>query len=134
MADFIGRTRTNYFRVTDEERYSEIFGKLSGDVQDFTEEAEGDLLHGFGSWGPIDYFDEDCDDGGLDGFLSALQPILPEDEAFICFLVGGEKLRYLEGLAIVCTRDEVSYLDLDSWARRKAKKLLGEDFKTRTTY
>ena len=57
MADYLAVARTNYFRVTDEERYQELFEHLvtNGDVQDFTEERNGVVYHGFGAYASIDY-------------------------------------------------------------------------------
>jgi len=137
MANYVSAMRTNYFRVTDEERYAEIFGDLTseGGVLDFTKSVEGTVLHGFGSYGGIDYCpgyndEEAWDEYGFDGFLLELQKILPGDEAFMCFEAGWEKLRYVVGVAVVCTADEIRSITLDSWAMLEARKLLGEGFDT----
>lgn len=47
MANYECTYRTNYFCVTDEEKYKKLISKLSGDFEDFTEDDTPDL-HGFG--------------------------------------------------------------------------------------
>lgn len=50
MANYECTYRTNYFRVTDEEKYKKLISKLSGDYfEDFTESD----LHGFGGYGHL---------------------------------------------------------------------------------
>lgn len=50
--------RTNYFRVTDESAYEELFSKLRGDnpVTDLSKKVDGKTLHGFGINGNLDFF------------------------------------------------------------------------------
>lgn len=134
MADYLATARTNYFRVTDEERYQEFFKHLvaNGEVEDFTKEQDGVVYHGFGAYASIDYqvdleneeseFDFDC-------FVKELQKILPEDEAFIYQETGHEKLRYSEGCAIVATYKEVRGECLSSWAKDTVIELFGENNK-----
>ena len=57
MANYMATARTNYFRVTDENRYSELFDKLycEDSIEDFTENKDGIIYHGFGAYGSIDY-------------------------------------------------------------------------------
>ena len=88
MANYIATTRTNYFRVTDESRYSELFDKLccKDDIADFTENKNGIIYHGFGAYGTIDYLVGDEYD--WDEFITELKKILPDDEAFIYNLYG----------------------------------------------
>ena len=48
--------RTNYFRVTDEEAYKKIYNNIyAEDIEDFSEEKDGILYHGFGGFGSILY-------------------------------------------------------------------------------
>ena len=100
MANYECTTRTNYFRVTDEERYKELFGLLTAEmeIEDFTKEDGEKILHGFGSYCDIDcYGDEEQENlpADFDEWLEELQKILPEDEAFIYMQAGNEKLRYV---------------------------------------
>lgn len=141
MANYIGVSRTNYFRVTDEARYAELFADLSAEdvVQDFTYTKDGVTYHGFGAFASIDYVSERDEDGeaeewDFEVFLAELQKILPDDEAFMYFESGYEKLRYVSGFTIVVTAREIRSMALDTWAKAAAKELLGEGFNTVTEY
>lgn len=136
MANYMGVSRTNYFRVTDEQRYNELLGKLvcEDNIHDFTEERNGILYHGFGAYDSIEYIEDEYEDYNFDKFLEEIQKILPDDEAFMYFESGYEKLRYVSGFVIVCTNKEIKSTSLDSWAKEQAKQLLGSDFETQTEY
>jgi len=129
MAEYLATTRTNYFRVTDEKRYQELFAHLvaDGDIEDFTEERDGVLYHGFGVYGSINYEETEDFDYDFDIFLHELQKILPDDEAFIYIESGHEKLRYVDGCAVVVTSREIKNKCLISWTEDTVKELLGED-------
>lgn len=140
MSNYNAATRTNYFRVTDEEKYKELFNHLvsEDDVYDFSKEKDGILYHGFGSYGSIDYISPESDDEDpdydFDQFLEELQKILPKDEAFIYMESGHEKLRYVNGFALICTKDEIRSVDLSVYVLREAKKMLGNEFETQIEY
>lgn len=137
MANYMSTSRTNYFRVTDEKRYEELFNNLCAEdtIHDFTEVKDGVLYHGFGTYGSVSYDGENEDEEyDFDAFLLKLQEILPEDEAFIYFESGYEKLRYVTGLSIVVTKKEIAYETLENWSIKKAKELLGNDFETKIDY
>lgn len=136
MATYSATARTNYFRVTDEEKYQELFSKLVSDdeIEDFTEIKDGITYHGFGAYAPVEYLDNDEYEYDFDIFLEKLQKILPKDEAFMYFEVGNEKLRFLTGYACVVTHDKIKEMNLDNWAKKVAKNLLGKNFTTKTNY
>lgn len=128
------------FSFEDEEKYNELFSHLIAcdcDVNDFTKEQDGILYHGFGAFSSIDYFPnndyiEECN---FDLFLSELQKILPEDEAFIYMESGAEKLCYITGFSIVVTRNEIKNVNIISDALRIAKQMLNnKDFDTQMEY
>lgn len=136
MANYECTARTNYFRVTDEDRYQKLFSGLIGDVMDFTKKnEEGVLLHGFGAYDSICWI-EDGDKGeeGFDSFCDKLREILPEDEAFIYLEAGSEKLRYVTGVFTVVTKKEVRWGEINDLAVSAARDILGPDFKTEATY
>lgn len=147
MANYYANSRTNYFRVTDEARFAELFANLVGDedeVHDFTRVDNGVTLHAFGSYGSIDYKkpmqnnseEEDEDyDYDFDGFLAELQKILPDDEAFIYTECGHEKLRYITGFSIVVTKTKIESIDIRSGAVELARKMLNnKKFQTKMEY
>jgi len=130
MANYLAVARTNYFRVTDEVRYQQLFSHLAAEdtVEDFTEERDGVLYHSFGAYGSIDYV-IDLEDGesgyDFDYFLNELQKITPDGEAFIYQESGHEKLRYVSGYTVVMTHKEIKSTSLSSWTKSTVKKLLG---------
>lgn len=137
MANYYSCTRTNYFRVTDEEKYSELFSHLVGNddyIEDFTKTKDGIILHGFGCQGVIQAIpmDEDPEvaeewDDDFDGFLKELQKILPDNEAFIFTEVGHEKLCYLVGYSLIVTRNEIKSIDINDDAVELACKMLNDE-------
>lgn len=133
MANYYGTVRTNLFRVTDEDKYNEIFGRLSAEdtIHDLTKVDEnGNIFHGFGSYSIIDYIveeDEEDTSGGIDGFITELQKILPDDEVFVYEEVGNEKLCYLVGLVVVATKDTVKINELAYVAKNLAKEMVGKE-------
>ena len=138
MANYGCASRTNYFRVPDEEKYQELFSGLCAEdtIQDFTVVDEnGSLLHGFGCYGSLFWEDPNGEaEDGFDGFVDVLRKILPEDEAFIYLESGNEKLRYLIGIYITATRDEVRSGDIAELAQEAARDMLGDEFTTRVYY
>lgn len=148
MANYRATARTNYFRVTDEEKWQKLFNGLccEGEIYDFTEERDGIKYHGFGAYDSIDYMfkvhiegetEEDSYDDydyDWDKFITELKKILPDDEAFIYMESGYEKLRYVTGFVLVVTNKETKSMSLDNWAKEQAKLLLGNDFETKTEY
>lgn len=129
MANYYSTSRTNYFHVTDEDAYQKLFSKLSGyedSVHDFSKvEDDGRVLHGFGSYSGVSYYEDEDSDPDFDIFLEKLQEILPEDEAFIYVESGSEKLRYIEGLAVCVTRHDILSENLNHWASDAARAMLG---------
>ena len=145
MANYMGVSRTNYFRVTDESKYQELFNNLCSEdeIHDFTKEKDGVIYHGFGCYGSVEYMvnvtvegesEEDDYEYDFDTFLKELQQIIPDDEAFMYFESGYEKLRYVTGFVIVCTNKEIKSMSLESWAITQVKQLLGENFTTQIEY
>lgn len=140
MANYISQCRTNYFRVTDEEKYQKIFSRLIGnetEIEDFTEEKDGDILHGFGSLSTVYYKTDESEepDGNLEAFLQELQLILPHGEAFIFIECGHQKLNYISGHVSVVTKDNIRHLTLDNLALVLAREMLNDpEFTTRMEY
>ena len=47
---------------------------------------------------------------------------------------GYEKLRQLTGAALVVSRTETAWKDINDWAIEKAKEIVGKDYETSTSY
>lgn len=138
MANYSGITRTNYFRVTDEEKYKEIIDKIDCECGlSFWEKTDekGVKRHGFGGYGSLYSYDEETGDDMLDDVLESLTEVLPEDEAIIITEIGNEKLRYLVGQSIVITRSMIQFVDLRSVTMATARSMLeNPDFVTQLDY
>lgn len=141
MATYEATMRTNYFRVTDEEKYNDLYAGLVGDayIEDFTKTENGIIYHGFGTYGSIDWItpetrEDDDPEYDFDMFINKLREILPDDECFVYIEAGNEKLRYITGLAIVATKNEVRSFDLDGYIDQTVKDMLGPDAKTTYVY
>lgn len=138
MANYISMSRTNYFTVTDEEKYQELFSNLVGEgcVYDFTKEENGIKMHGFGCESSVDFLVPGTDDTfDFNEFLIELQKILPKGEAFIYTEIGNEKLRYLSAYSIIVTKDKIENVSLRSEIIKKTHELLKNDaFATQLEY
>lgn len=141
MANYIGFTRTNYFRVTDAERLEEIVNKIIWDEDGlgFFREEDGEFA--FGAYGSIcglcapegesDYSDDVIEDD-CDVVFEELRNIVSPDSAIIITEIGYEKLRYLVGTAVVITKNGIEYVDIWDEADMKVRDLLGADYKGRS--
>ena len=137
MANYYGFTRTNYFRVTDEDRLRKIIRSCAcgEDTLTLFENAEDGerTWFGFGCYDSIRGLDlsdsadeDDYPDYDYDAFASALQKILCEGDAIIITEVGYEKLRYLTATAFIITKTDMQCLDLNIDAVKTAQEMLGD--------
>lgn len=129
MANYCELARTNYFKVTDEEKLNEIIAQCHGNEDTIhlchKIDANGTKRFMFYCEGSILGFRCDEDFYNYDSFCSALQKILPEDEAIMITEIGHEKMRYLYGGIVVITKDNYQCQNLDRIGRRIAKDMLG---------
>ena len=149
MANYNGCARTNYFHVTDEEKYKKLYKGLVGtddEIISFDQnDKDGKPLHGFGSYGTIywspskaednpDWLDND-DTDGFDDFLQQIKTILPDNEAFVIIETGHEKLRYLVGFATIVTNKDIQCIDLTNITEKVAGNMLQKlDYKLEIEY
>lgn len=121
-------TRTNSFRVTDEEKYQEVFKKLhclNSDIlpADLTVEKNGVKYHAFATCEYLSY-------DGLEGeedFIAELQTVLPADEVFVLvtsFMT--DDFVSLTNTAFVANRNEVRTIDIRDTAERMAADLMND--------
>ena len=131
MANWYGATRTNYFRVKDEERYQQIFSRLTGSepIEDFTNENNGKIWHGFGAYCDIYYLKENTTDDieDISVLLKDISSILTDDSVFVITCVGNEKLRYLTGICnMVFPNGKILRCDLADFAHKSAQEFFGK--------
>ena len=143
MANYCCATRTNYFKVKNEEKFMDFMKNVHGsenDIQIWTRESNGTKHFAFGCYGGIsgwnDTDDEDYDwDIAYDNFTNGLSRLVTEDDAIIIFESGNEKLRYLTGNAMIITSKDTAYININNAATRKAADMLGNpEWETRLNY
>ena len=139
MANYMGTARTNYFRVTDEEKYKKLSAHLLSEdtIHDFTFTKDNVVWHGFGAYSSIEFElpDENANSEETDDpeivdifeFGKRLQEILPEGEAFIYQECGYEKLRYVTAFCVIATKDDLKCLDMTNSAIKMARDMLKDD-------
>ena len=151
MADYYCKTRTNYFTVTDLEKFKQIMASCKGtdeiEIID-NEEQNENMKFGFYCDGNIqglperenddedinDFDDIDCE-YNYDAFCDALQQIIPENDAVIITEIGFEKMCYLTGYCTVITRNDIKFINLDREAVKLAAIMLkNPDFTTQMEY
>ena len=159
MADYYGFTRTNYFEVTDEDKFRKLMARcaVSGDaITIFEQTSELDptkvVKFGFGAYGSISGLNTECNspiesthgDCGGDccddpdychhAFCAALQELVVEGDAVIITEVGHEKLRTLAADAVIITRTDIRSVRLENAALTAARDMLGNPEYTTQNY
>ena len=131
MANYYSKSRTNYFTVTDIEKFADIIKHLSGDGEiDFSEHYTDKGKFMFYCDGVLNgYMTDPDDDDSIDEatgmMVEELQKILPDGEAIILTEVGSEKMRYILCRATIITNKEVRYVNLNDEAVATAREMLG---------
>ena len=151
MANYYCKTRTNYFSVTDLEKFKQIIASCIGEEEIVIideEQEDGSIKYGFYCEGSVEGlpekedgtdntedFDEYDYDYNYDAFCEALQQILPDNDVIIITEVGSEKMRYLTGLCSVITRNEYKCINITDEAVKLARILLNNPaFTTQMDY
>ena len=136
MATYGCATRTNYFRVKDEETFRDLMARVNSEDCSVWEKNNdsGQKFFGFGGYGSIngvrpkgsndDDYDEDCG-YEIDAFLNELAECVADDDAVLLFEAGHEKLRYVTGFVYVVTSKDVKCIDLKYAGKDLAKSMLG---------
>ena len=143
MADYSGYTRTNYFKVTNEDALFKLIDECGSkdprgiEIWTFQDE-DGSKLYAFASESdllglPIVNDDnnrseeDDCVhelDFDYDDFIRELQKLLPDGEAVLITNIGKEKLCYLHGDMHVVTNKQTVRKSLHSIGIETARTLL----------
>lgn len=140
MSDYTAISRTNYFRVTDEEKYQQLFNALKKKnpaIEDFAEPKNHNekRLHGFGMDGEIQFFNDDVSGATTFDFMEELQKILPDGEVFVSMEIGHEKLCYLTGVAQIVNNKEIRSVDLEDQILQSLRQISGnKNFSTQLFY
>lgn len=125
MANYNAFSRTNYFRVTDEEKLREIVDLIC--CEDDVELWQCGDFFAFGAYGMItQIYNEETED--VESIFPKLQSILPDNEVAVIVEVGHEKLRYLIGCAWIVTNKKVKFIDLSSEINKQMPLESGKNF------
>lgn len=136
MADYYGKVRTNYFTVTDEDKFRQVMGRCVGTdseviVFEGRNDATGAMMFGFGCLSPIAGLRSGSEDAELDedyeidDLYNALQPLIPEGEAILITEIGSMKLRGFTADCTIITRTEIRVVSLQDKAVEETKAMLG---------
>ena len=125
MANYYEMTRTNYFKITDSDKFKEICEEITSEsgVEFDVTEKDGKLYGCISSESIIMLNDED-ESVDVESFYKKLQTVLEEDDAIIFTSIGHEKLRYLVGMIVVITKDDIQYINLEDKAMELARTML----------
>ena len=140
MADYYGKTRTNYFSVTDEAKFRQIIASCGATDELVLHEEkldDGNIQYMFYCEGSILGLPDKDDDADYDydAFCIALQQVLPDGDAILITTIGWEKIRYFVANCDVVTNREFKSIDLQREAVKLAGVLLGNpDYATRMDY
>lgn len=141
MANTIGVTRTNYFRVTDKEKFYQILSSiyiLDEELEIWSRKSENETYYAFGTYGDIlgvcicEYCangnKEECNcEYDFSKVCDMLQEIIHKDDAIIITFAGHEKLRQVLGMSTIITSKDIKHIDLQTSALKQAKEMLNND-------
>ena len=102
MANWYGTSRSNYFKVKDEEAFREWADSRDLEVLEKPHGLFGvapSSMSEDGSW-PSYYYDEDREEEYEIDFQAELIEHLAEGQVAILMTIGAEKLRYLTGYSV----------------------------------
>ena len=124
------KTQTNFFIVTDEEKFKKIITDCcaDADIEIVTSNRDNVLKYGFECDGTIDGF---CDEKGrsdesLKLFYEALQTVLPDDDAVIIMEIGIDDRGGIYGHSIVITKGQtIGIASLRQASVKRAQEILG---------
>lgn len=138
MANYMGTTKTNHFKVNNKEKAELILSSIFTDGEfyfDITEtKNEGIFECWFGSTGSISGIaknyaspnNNDDEDEDYDFMISELQSILTDDTFITLIEVGYEKLCYVNGSCLVITKDKTKFIDLMDEGEAVGEQLLNK--------
>jgi hypothetical protein len=131
MANYNSKCRTNYFAVTDFEKFKDIVNHLSGEdeVVFYEHETDKGKYMFYCECNLIGYIenpdDDDSDDDATGRMIEELQKILPDGEVIILTVSGNEKMRYIHCAATIISNAAVKYVSLSDVALATARDILG---------
>ena len=115
----------------------DVYEEENGEVFD----ENGDLLDLETALKQTELYDQDghcifdeCDADSSDELITEIQKLLPDGECFILQEIVHEKLRFVDGFAVVATNKEVKHISLSFFVDSAIKELVGKDNKVTRAY
>lgn len=118
MANYVGKGRSNYFKVKDLKKFDDFINEFEDlsiikKVDDASNQLVGFLIESESGAIPSYVFNESLQDFEEVDFLSGLSKHLQEDQVAVIKEVGAEKMRYIHGCSTaVNARGETLFIDL----------------------
>jgi hypothetical protein len=132
----IEHARSNFFRVTDERRYQEIYKLIVGqdDIRDLSKSEKGVLYHSFGCYGAIaaenpKTLNQDIADCDISKFAEELQKILHPEDAFVFIAMGHRFLTQIKTRIVTVTRDHIEACELADMISDRCNNMDGKEYK-----
>lgn len=145
MANCYGNTRTNYFRVTDEEKFEQIINSVvccEDTLEVWSKTVDGIKEYAFGINDSIQgvcecehceavakneaKYDADLCEGlySYDKMCELLQTVVHPEDAIIIVETAHEKLRYVGASSTVITSKEIKHIDIWQESMEAVKNML----------
>ena len=109
MANYVSLTKSNIFRITDKEKFTDIINNLESDgIIEFHEhdgDKEGEIKVQFMVDGTPFGYETENGDFELIPVIEDIQTLLPDDEVCVIIESGHEKLRYVDGSVLVISKE-----------------------------
>lgn len=128
MADYFSWTKSNIFRITDKEKFTDIINNLKSDgIIEFHEhdgDKEGEIKVQFMVDGTPFGYETENGDFEFTPVIEDIQTLLPDDEVCVIIESGHEKLRYVDGSVLVISKETYFSKGLVEYAQEKSREIL----------
>jgi len=132
MANYYANSRSNYFKVKDNEKFKDFIESMEGLEFIYDNVGRvGFLVDSESGSIPCERYDEENDEYVDIDFDQELAQHLQDDQVAIYQEVGAEKLRYLVGYSVaVNSKGEVATVNINDIYRIAQEELGGQDITT----
>lgn len=132
MANYVGRFRTNYFKVNDEEAFDKWLTTYLADAEKITK----DDRMGFLSYDSFEFYDPDGNEEiDEDVAFQELQDLLCDGEACVVHEIGYEKFRYFVSGGTIITKSTINFFSFEDFLLEKVKEMTGnKEFNLNISY
>ena len=132
MDNYHGRTRTNFFKVNNINKFSNFMASVIAEELRITIQNSRVCFTCFGEiqgYNGIHFDDTPDEYHDMEGFLNELQQFLPKDEIIVIMHIGSDGFQNMNGYCCVITKEKIDYTDLFNAAVYMARELSGyQDF------